>query len=146
MNISKMYQIKVDGEVYNFLKQNAEPFEDTPNSVLRRYLPLSNKDVKPLVNDIPEFRPGVPSALEQVLQVLHLTKNKGYNRLEATRKVADVRGITYQAVIDKYTRQLGKNAYEIDQLLSDPNMTELKRIIKKEFPLFTAEINKILGG
>ena len=146
MNISKMYQIEVDGEVYNFLKKSAEPFEDTPNSVLRRYLPLNEKDVQPRINDIPEFRPGVPSALAQILQVLHLIKNKGYSRLEATRKIADARGITYQAVIDKYARQLDKNAYEIDQLLSDPEMAELKRIIKEEFPLFAAEINRVLGS
>jgi len=32
------YQIEVDDDVMGFLKRNAEPFSDTPNSVLRRLL------------------------------------------------------------------------------------------------------------
>ena len=32
------HQIEVDEEVYKFLKDHAEPFKDTPNRVLRRYL------------------------------------------------------------------------------------------------------------
>jgi len=33
-----MPEIKVDDDVFKFLKKHAEPFEDTPNSVLRRLL------------------------------------------------------------------------------------------------------------
>ena len=46
MNPIRMYQIEVDKEVYNFLKQHAEPFKDTPNSVLRRFLPLKSDKVE----------------------------------------------------------------------------------------------------
>ena len=45
MNPIRMYQIDVDEEVYNFLKQHAEPFKDTPNSVLRQFLPLTSSEV-----------------------------------------------------------------------------------------------------
>jgi hypothetical protein len=33
-----MHKIEIDDEVYDFLKRQAEPFRDTPNSVLRRLL------------------------------------------------------------------------------------------------------------
>lgn len=33
-----MYEIEVDQDVMDFLRRNAEPFSDTPNSVLRRLL------------------------------------------------------------------------------------------------------------
>ncbi len=146
METDRMHKIEVDKEVYDFLKKNAEPFVDNPNKVLRRLLSLGKTKSKPLTIDgIPEFRPAVPSALEQILQVLSLVKNKRCSRLEATRKVAEARGITYQAVIDKYTRQLGKKAFEIDEMLMELTMTELKTILKEEFPLFTADINRVLG-
>ena len=145
MNIDKMHQIEVDGEVYDFLKKNAEPFVDTPNKVLRRFLPLHNIETESQrKDDIPEFRPGVPEALAQILQVMYLVKNKDFGRVQATREVAEARGITYQAVIDKYTRQLGKKAYEIDELLTDSNMNELKEILKEEFPRFVHDVDKIL--
>jgi hypothetical protein len=39
-------QIRVDDEVYQFLKLNAEPFIDSPNSVLRRKLGLDQVSSK----------------------------------------------------------------------------------------------------
>ena len=33
-----MFHIEIDGDVYGFLQENAEPFIDTPNDVLRRLL------------------------------------------------------------------------------------------------------------
>lgn len=47
-------QIRVDDDVYEFLKRNAEPFVDTPNTVLRRKLGLD-----PLTTSAP---PPVPSS------------------------------------------------------------------------------------
>lgn len=148
MNTGKMRTIEVDEEVYQYLQKNAEPFIDTtPNSVLRRYLPLENILTKPLIhNDIPEFRPGVPSALEQILQVIYLVRNKGYDRRRATRKVADLRGITYQAVIDKYTRQLGKEALQVDELLMDSNIDQFKMLLIKQFPYHKKVIEGVFSG
>lgn len=46
--------IRVDDEVYGFLKERAEPFADTPNSVLRRVLGLDASGVA--VSDVGEAR------------------------------------------------------------------------------------------
>lgn len=137
MNPTRMYQIEVDEEVYNFLKQHAEPFEDTPNSVLRRFLPLKSDEVE-IKHDVREvfhrFPESVPSALAQILEMIILVKKEGQSRVEATHTVADLRGISTQAVIDKYTRQLGKRAYEVDELLMTSNMNELKTLLIERFP------------
>jgi len=41
-----MATIRIDDEVYGWLKNMAQPFEDTPNSVLRRVAGLDNSSVK----------------------------------------------------------------------------------------------------
>jgi negative regulator of replication initiation len=41
-----MPTIRIDNDVWNHLKRKAEPFEDTPNSVLRRLLRLEKKSRK----------------------------------------------------------------------------------------------------
>ena len=137
MNPTRMYQIEVDEEVYNFLKQHAEPFEDTPNRVLRRFLPLKSDEVE-IKHDVrevfPRFPESVPSALAQILEMIILVKKEGQSRVEATHTVADFRGVSTQAVIDKYTRQLGKKAYEVDELLMTSNMNELKTLLIERFP------------
>ncbi|SRR5258708_21170872 len=40
-------QIRIDDDVYDFLKQKAEPFADTPNSVLRRLLGIDSEKSVP---------------------------------------------------------------------------------------------------
>ena len=149
MNTKKMYQIEVDEEVYNFLKDNAEPFVDTtPNSVLKRFLPLktdlTSKGNVPR-DTLPDFPASIPNALAQVLQMIHLVKNKGMNRVEATHMVADIRGISNQAVIDKYCRQLGKRAYEIDELLMDSNIGQFKKLLIDRFPYHIKVIESIFS-
>ena len=138
MNSIRMYQIEVDEEVYNFLKQRAEPFKDTPNSVLRRLLPLNSNKVESKGGDVgkvfPEFPESVPNALAQILEMIILVKKEGLSRVEATRTVADLRDISTQAVIDKYTRQLDKRAYEVDELLMPSNMDRFKTILMERFP------------
>ncbi len=139
MNPIRMYQIEVDEEVHNFLKQHAEPFIDTtPNSVLRRYLPLKSDKVEVKDSDVkkvfPEFPESVPNALAEILEMIILVKKEGLSRVEATHTVAELRRITPQAVIDKYTRQLGKKAYEIDELLMTSNMNEFKALLIERFP------------
>lgn len=152
-NSTKMYQIEVDDEVYDFLKSHAEPFKDTPNSVLRRFLPLINNRVEIQDNNarkvLPQFPDSVPNALAQVLEMVILVKNEGLNRVQATHKVAELRGITNQAVIDKYCRQLGKRAYEVDELLMTQNLNEFKTLLTDEFPyhskLIESTFNEIKG-
>ena len=39
-----MPTVRIDDEVYAWLKSQAEPFEDNPNSVLRRVADLEDKD------------------------------------------------------------------------------------------------------
>lgn len=41
-----MPTIRIDEEVYSWLKSQAEPFEDTPNSVLRRLAGLNNQNTE----------------------------------------------------------------------------------------------------
>lgn len=138
ITLTKTHQIEVDEEVYGFLKQHAEPFKDTPNSVLRRFLlqesekiVIQNDDVMKVMITFPD---SVPYALAQVLQMIILVKNEGFNRVQATHKVAEFRGITPQAVIDKYCRQLGKKAYEVDELLMTQNLNDFKSLLIEEFP------------
>jgi len=145
----KMHQIEVDEEVYNFLKHHAEPFKDTPNSVLRRFLPLKREKVEIQDSNVrevlPKFPDSVPYALAQILEMVILVKNEGLNRVEATKTVADIRGITHQAVIDKYCRQLGKKAYEIDELLMNSNIDQFRAILIDRFPYHSKVIESIFS-
>ena len=140
----KMYKIEVDEEVYNFLKKKADPFVDTsPNSVLRRLLlnnSKTNKGDKP--NVLPEFPASVPNALAETLEMIFLVTKKGFNRVEATHKVADIRGISTQAVLDKYCRQLKKRAYEVDELLTTANLDKFKALLITKYPYHKATIEK----
>jgi len=46
--MNDVYKVEVDSDVFEYLKQSAEPFVDTPNSVLRRLLGLgSSGDAAP---------------------------------------------------------------------------------------------------
>ncbi len=69
-----MYKIDIDEEVYNLLKEKAEPFVDiNPNSVLRHLLlnnSKTNKGDKP--NVLPEFPASVPHALAETLEMIIL--------------------------------------------------------------------------
>ena len=133
------YKIEIDEKIWNFLKSEAEPFEDTPNSVLNRILfggrlPIGNginRDAAACTP--PSFPDGVPKALAQILEVIYEVKKSGRNRREATNLVAQRRNTAPQTVIDKYCRQLGKRAYEIDQLLADENIREFRSLLEKKF-------------
>jgi hypothetical protein len=133
------HKIEVDERIWNYLKKKAEPFEDTPNSVLNRILfekELSNSHgdngkptrIKPL--SIPY---SAPKALAQILEVIYEVKKSGRSRHEATNLVAQRRNTAPQTVIDKYCRQLGKKAYEIDHLLEDKDLREFRSLLEKKF-------------
>jgi hypothetical protein len=127
-----MHLIEIDAEVWDHLKQFAEPFVDTPNSVLRRLLldEDDRDDVAPLsVIDIK----GVPKALSQIFEVLYEIEVNGCSRVEATHKVAKKRGTAPQTVIDKYCRQLNKRAHEIDQLFDEKGYAQFKQLLKLKF-------------
>ena len=146
MNPVKMYKIEVDQEVYDFLKKNAEPFVDVnPNNVLRRFLPLENNMDKEgnTLKVFPEFPPSVPNALAQTLEMIILVKKEGLSRVEATHKVADIRGISTQAILDKYCRQLDKRAYEIDELLMMQNLKKFEAMLIEKHPYHRTLIQDI---
>ena len=146
-NAVKMYKIEIDEEVYNLLKEKAEPFIDiNPNSLLRRLLlnkPETNEGDKP--NVLPEFPASVPHALAETLEMIFLVTKEGFNRVEATHKVADIRGISTQAVLDKYCRQLNKRAYEIDEFLTAANLDKFKALLIRKYPYHKAIIEGIFS-
>lgn len=144
MNAAKMYKIEVDEEVYNFLKTNAEPFVDiNPNSVLRHFLPLDTKDKDATTpNILPEFPTSVPNALAETLEMIVLVKKERLGRVEATHTVADIRGISTQAVLDKYCRQLDKRAYEVDELLMTQNLKKFEALLIEKYPYHKVTIEK----
>jgi negative regulator of replication initiation len=147
----KMYTIEVDEEVYQFLKDNAEPFIETnPNSVLKRLLPLKTKYTLEESGEskiiFPEFPPSVLSALAQTLEMILLVKKQGMNRVRATHTVADIRGISREAVQDKYCRQLGKKSYEIDELLMDSNIENFKILLLKKYPHNETTIKEVFNS
>jgi hypothetical protein len=135
----RYYKIEVDEKVWNYLKSNAEPFEDTPNSVLNRVLfgqskPTPYRGNKELSSgNLPSFPNGVPKALAQVLEMIHEVKISGRTRNEATNLVAQRRGTAPQTIIDKYCRQLNKRAYEIDRLLEDKNLRGFRLLLEGKF-------------
>ena len=145
------HQIEIDDEVLSFLKAQAEPFVDTPNSVLRRLLLYNNRPMeRQPVNMLsvnaagpvtPDWGPGVPQALQQTLEVIHLAKKRHRPRKEATSDIAKKHHVDYQTVIDKYCRQLGLQAYQFDALLDRNGMTELRELLLKKYPRHSDLIN-----
>jgi len=135
----KTYEIQVDEEIWSFLKKHAVPFEDTPNSVLRRFLFGNNEGATSIKNkpeqkeEFPTFSSGVPKALAQILEVIYLVKKRGFTRTDATNKVADKRRTAPQTVIDKYCRQLNKKAFEIDNLLQDEKLDDFRLLLERKF-------------
>ncbi len=140
----KYYKIEVDEEVFEYLKNKAEPFVDTPNSVLRRELiNTDNKAEKSIgtLSSFPDLSEGIPTALKQTLEVIFLVKEKGMSRSEATKLVATRHHVATQTVLDKYCRQLDKKAYEIDRLLGDSNINNFKNLLNQKFTNHKIDIN-----
>jgi hypothetical protein len=150
--IMQTYKIEIDEKVWNYLKSKAEPFEDTPNSVLNRILleeqvsDLHGVNGRTAVSAPPSFPDGAPKALAQILEVIHEVKKSGRSRREATNLVAQRRNTAPQTVIDKYCRQLGKRAYEIDRLLEDQNLGQLMALLEKKFVNHRELINSFFAS
>lgn len=135
----RYYKIEIDEKVWNYLKSKAEPFEDTPNTVLNRILfgsEVRDDLTKKLVmteNSPLNLPGGIPKALSQILEVIYEVKKFNRSRNEATNIVARRRGTASQTIIDKYCRQLSKRAYEIDDLLQEQNLERFKTLLINKF-------------
>jgi len=132
----KMHTIEIDENLWSYLQKHAEPFVDTPNSVLNRILFDPSKATSP-TDDEPKIPAvsiqGIPKSLAQILEVIYEMKINDYSRTEATKRVAHKRGTSPQTITDKYCRQIGKKAHEIDQLLSEPDYEGFKKILERKF-------------
>lgn len=132
----RMYSIEVGESVWHYLQQHAEPFVDTPNTVLKRLLfPEEVQERKPTsVFTIPTVSiQGLPKSLSQILEVVYEMEVNGYSRIQATNRVAKKRGTAPQTITDKYCRQLGKKAHEIDELLDETGYDRFKDLLKTKF-------------
>ena len=137
----KMYSVEIDENIWQFLQQNAEPFVDTPNSVLNKLLfndeakkEGTQKDDATSLYSIPTIRiEGLPKSLSQILEVVYEMEVNGYSRIQATNRVAKKRGTAPQTITDKYCRQLGKRAHEIDELLTEPGYEHFKELLTSKF-------------
>jgi hypothetical protein len=139
-----MYTIEIDHNIWTFLQKHAEPFVDTPNSVLSRLLfetDESIQDIEPAFMVPSVTVQGAPKGLSQILEVLYEMEFNGYSRTEATNRVAKKLGTTPQTVMDKYCRQLNKTANEIDELLSEPGFGQFKELLQSKFTNHQAVID-----
>ncbi len=132
----KMYSIDIDEKIWHHLQQHAEPFVDTPNSVLNRLLfgiGAKNPAIGPLFSIPAVSIEGLPKSLTQILEVVYEMEVNGYTRIQATNRVAKKRGTAPQTITDKYCRQLGKRAHEIDDLLTEPGYERFKNLLIRKF-------------
>ncbi|MBT3484072.1 MAG: hypothetical protein HOG03_12420 [Desulfobacula sp.] len=130
----KRHTIEVDEIIMNYLKKKADPFVDTPNTVLHKLLFRDSKILKessPLIYN--SFK-SIPKALSQILEVIEEVVKNGFSRPEATTIVANRNDTALQTIMDKYCRQLGKTAIEVDMLLSEPKLEGFRIILTKKFP------------
>jgi len=130
----KMHRVEIDDKIWNHLKNFAEPFTDTPNSVLNRLLFGHPKKKSQNAGKIPCIDiQGVPNALSQIFEVLFEMEVNGYSRVQATNRVAKKKETTSKNVREKYCKQLNKKASEIDQLFNKPDYEEFKELLKDKF-------------
>ena len=132
----KMHLIEIDEKIWCHLQQNAEPLVDTPNSVLGRLLfgTAERKENAAACFSIPTVSiQGLPKSLAQILEVVYEIEVNGCSRTQATHRVAKKRGTAPQTITDKYCRQLGKKAQEIDELMAEPGYKGFKDLLMGKF-------------
>ena len=132
----KMHLIEIDEKIWSHLQQNAEPFVDTPNSVLNRLLfgEEEKKEDEAAFFSIPTVSiQGLPKSLAQILEVVYEIEVNGYSRTQATNRVAKKRGTAPQTITAKYCRQLGKKALEIDELMAEPGYAGFKDLLTGKY-------------
>ena len=140
------HMIEIDEIIMKFLKEKAEPFVDSPNSVLHKLLfgtSVSNKEQQTFPHS---YTKNAPKALSQILEVIEEVVKFDRSRPEATRIVADRNGTAPQTIIDKYCRQLGKTASEVDMLLREPGLEGFRAILINRFPSHSDVIATFFNG
>ena len=88
------YSIEIDESVWHHLQRHAEPFVDTPNTVLTRLLfgEKAPPAETPVALPIPTVSiQGLPKSLAQILEVVYEMEVNGYSRTQATNRVAKKR-------------------------------------------------------
>jgi hypothetical protein len=119
-------------EAIDELKKHTRPQKKTT---------LSSQGLPVIVN-VPE---DIPMALTHTLQVIHLVKKNGFSRINATIEVAKKWNIARQTIQDKYCRQLGVSAAEIDKLLKKPDIAELKAVLKNKYPEYQRYVDSFFS-
>lgn len=140
----KMHLIEIDDRIWSHLQLNAEPLVDTPNSVLSRLLfgRQENKEDNAAAFSIPAVSiQGLPKSLAQILEVVYEIEVNGYSRIQATNRVAKKQGTAPQTITNKYCRQLGKKAYEIDELMAEPGYAGFKDLLTKKYSVHSDMID-----
>ena len=132
----KTYSIEIDERIWHYLQQHAEPFVDTPNSVLNRLLigEQAKQEAPESIFSIPSVSvEGLPKSLSQILEIVYEIQVNGYSRIQATNRVAKKRGTAPQTITNKYCRHLGKKAHDIDQLLNEPGYKSFKDLLISKY-------------
>jgi hypothetical protein len=135
-----MHWIEIDDKIFKYLQKNAEPFIDTPNSVLYRAL-LDEQHPDSSDNDQPLQFTGLPKGLSQVLEVVYEVKKHGLSRQKATRLVAEKHDTAPPTIMDKYCKQLDLKARDVDLLLEEPGYEKFMAILVEKFPDYKTVID-----
>jgi len=135
-----MHLIEVDDKIFKYLQNNAEPFIDTPNTVLYRLLLNEKYTSEP--ETIPSLKlAGLPKALSQPLEVLYEINKHGLSRQKATRLIAEKHHTVPSTIMDKYCKQLDLKARDIDLMLEEPGYEKFMNLLKDRFPDFEGIID-----
>ena len=136
----QMHLIEVDNKIFKYLQKHAEPFIDTPNTVLYRL--LLDEKYPNATDTIPPLKlTGLPKALSQPLEVLYEIHRHGHSRQKATKIVAEKHNTVPSTIMDKYYKQLDLKARDIDLLLEEPGYEKYLKILKDRFPDYAAVID-----
>jgi hypothetical protein len=133
----QMHMITVDDKIFKHLQKNAEPFVDTPNSVLyklllnERYSPETEKKNGPALN-----LKGLPKALSQPLEVLYEIHHNGLSRQEANRLIAKKHGTAPSKIMDKYCKRLSLKARDVDLMFEEPGYEKFMNLLQEKYPEF----------
>ena len=131
----KMHSIEVDDGVFKYLQSKAEPFIDTPNSVLNKLF-FGEKETEKKKKEQSISVRGLPKSLSYILEVVSEIELSGYSRLEATKIVAERHDTVPTTVMDKYCRQIDLKAQQADELFQEQGYKEFRNILKGKFPTY----------